>query len=229
MWQSTRMQNKKLETLGAHHEQRERKERLLDGFKIKNSRIVATELVRDMRVVSFLNLPLYITDDQIKDKLCQWGAEPASNIRRRKWAGTEIYDGTHFLKVKFPDNISSLPYSTKFETLEGLEFFRVLHHQQVRVCRLCLQSGHILRDCPEFSCFWCQKQGHYARECVDRMEEATERGETMEEEEKEEDVEKDDNGKEEFFSGKEMDEEERRESEEEVEVSGREERTAERS
>lgn len=144
------------------------KERLLDGFKIKSSRIVATELIRDTKVVSFLNLPLYITGDHIKDKLCQWGVEPASNIRRRKWAGMEVYNGTRFLKVKFPENVSSLPYSTKFETLEGLEFFRVLHDQQVRVCRLCLQSGHILRDCPEFSCFRCKKQGHYARECTDR-------------------------------------------------------------
>lgn len=186
------------------------KERLLDGFKIKNSRIVATELVRDTRVVSFLNLPLYITDEEIKNKLCQWGVEPASNIRRRKWAGTEVYDGTRFLKVKFPDNISSLPYSTKFETLEGLEFFRVLHDQQVRVCRLCLQEGHILRDCPEFTCYRCNKQGHYARECADRKEDAMEREETMEEGEKEKSGEEDDTGRGESLSGKKTEEEERK-------------------
>lgn len=183
------------------------KERLLDGFRIKSSRIVASELVQDTRVVSFLNLRLYITDNQIRDKLYQWGVELASDIRRRKWAGTQIYDGTRFLKVKFPDDILSRPYSTKFETLEGLEYFRVLHDQQVRVCRLCLQPGHILRDCPEFSCYRCLKQGHYARKCVDRTVEATERGEMME-----------DN------SGKETGEEDRRESEEEVEAVSRKEK-----
>lgn len=125
--------------------------------------------------------------------------------------------------MKFPDNVLSLPYSTKFETLEGLEFFRVLHDQQLRVCQLCLQSGYILSDCPEFSCFRCKKQRHYARECTDRNEEATERGETMEEGEKE-DVEEDDTGKEEFFSEKETDKEEGRESEEEVEAIDREEK-----
>lgn len=196
------------------------KERLLDGFKIKNSKIVATELVKDTRVVSFLNLPLYITDNQIKEKLCQWGVEPTSEIRRRKWAGTEIYDGTRFLKVKFPDNISSLPYSTKFDTLEGLEYFRVLHDQQVRVCRLCLQPGHILRDCPEFACYRCKKQGHYARECVDRTVETTETGEMMEEENEE----VDDGGEEEATSEVETDEEEREESEEEVKTDSKKEK-----
>lgn len=30
---------------------------------------------------------------------------------------------------------------------------------------MCLQPGHILRDCPEFKCFKWKGQGHYAREC----------------------------------------------------------------
>lgn len=163
------------------------KERLLDGFKIKSSRILASEVIRNIRVVSFLNLPLYVTDEQIKAKLQQWGVEPASDIRRRKWTGTDVFDGTRYLKVKFPDQITSLPYSTKFETLEGLEYFRVLHDQQVKVCRLCLQPGHILRDCPEFFCFKCKKQGHYARECEQHRAEATGAREENEEEEVEED------------------------------------------
>ena len=198
------------------------KERLLDGFKIKNSRIVATELIRNIRVVSFLNLPLYITDDEIRDKLSQWGVEPASNIRRRKWAGTEIFDGTRFLKVKFPESVSSLPYSTKFDTLEGSEYFRVLHDQQAKVCRLCLQPGHILRECPEFCCYRCKKQGHYARECADMTAVATEKREMVEEEEEEveEDVEEEGSEKEEASSEMETDEEERRESEEEMEAVG---------
>ncbi|KAJ8006321.1 hypothetical protein DPEC_G00133920 [Dallia pectoralis] len=36
---------------------------------------------------------------------------------------------------------------------------------KVRVCRMCIQPGHIVRDCPDFLCRKCGKQGHYAREC----------------------------------------------------------------
>lgn len=141
------------------------KRRLMDGLKIRDVKIIASEVARDQRIVSFLNLPLYISDEQIIEKLQIWGVEPVSPIKRRKWAGTEIFDGTRFLKVKFTDTVTSLPYSAKFATLEGVEYFRVLHDCQQRVCRLCLQTGHILRECPEFRCFKCDKQGHYAREC----------------------------------------------------------------
>ena len=42
-----------------------------------------------------------------------------SPIKRRMWPGTDIADGTRFLKVKFTETVKSLPYSTKFDTLEG--------------------------------------------------------------------------------------------------------------
>lgn len=74
-------------------------------------------------------------------------------------------DGTRFLKVKFTEQVTSLPYSTRFNTSEGMEYFRVIHDKQVRVCRVCIQSGHVLRECPDFLCRKCGKQGHYAREC----------------------------------------------------------------
>lgn len=197
------------------------KNRLLDGFKIKNSRVIATEVIKDTRVVSFLNLPIYITDEQIKDKMSQWGVEPVSAIRRRKWAGTEVFDGTRFVKVRFPDDVSALPYSTKFNTLEGLEYFRVLHDNQVRVCRLCLQPGHILRDCPEFYCFRCHKQGHYARECSVLMEADAKRNNTgeMEEEEEGESDETGDSSDEMIAEGEESEQtEERKEPEKRKEV-----------
>ena len=36
----------------------------------------------------------------------------------------------------------------------------------LKVFRLCIQPGHIVRDCLEFLCRKCGKQGHPARECV---------------------------------------------------------------
>ncbi len=141
------------------------KEKILDGLKIRNSRVMVKEVDCMEVVVSFLGLPMYIQDGEILNKLKDWGVTAASKIKRRMWPGMDIADGTRFLKVKFTNIVKSLPYSTKFETLGGTEHFRVIHDRQVKVCRLCIQPGHVVRDCPSFRCFRCDKQGHYAREC----------------------------------------------------------------
>ena len=126
---------------------------------------MAKELGNDEPVVSFLNLPAYITDEDIYEKLQGWKVNATTPIKRRMWPVTDIVDGTRFCKVKFTDSVQSLPYSTKFNTVEGFEYFRVIHDNQVKVCRLCIQPGHILKECPEFICHKCGEQGHYAREC----------------------------------------------------------------
>lgn len=106
-------------------------------------------------------------DEDIIQKLTDWGVSPASPIKRRMWPGSRILDGTRFLKVKFNDKVQSLPYSTKFSTAVGTDLFRVIHDRQVKVCKLCRQPGHILRDCPDFQ---CGGQGHYAIECLNKTE-----------------------------------------------------------
>lgn len=141
------------------------KRRLLDGFKIKRTRVMARELTNDEMVVSFIGLPVYITDLEILKKLFDWGVRAISPITRRMWPGTRVVEGTRFVKVKFTDTVKSLPYSTRFDTEMGAQYFRVIHDRQVKVCRMCIQPGHIVRECPEFRCRNCGGQGHYAREC----------------------------------------------------------------
>ena len=142
------------------------KQRLLDGFKIRGTSITAKDLTTDEMVVSFMGLPVYITDEEILKKLADWGVETVSPIARRKWPGTAICEGTRFARVKFNKEVRSLPWSTRFDTEKGAEYFRVIHDKQLKVCRMCIQPGHILRDCPDFFCRKCGKQGHYARECI---------------------------------------------------------------
>lgn len=81
-------------------------------------------------------------------------------------AGNNLADGTRFMRVKFNETVQSLPYSTKFSTTLGPEYFWVIHDKQVKVCRMCIQPGHTLRECLEFMCHKCGVQGHYARECM---------------------------------------------------------------
>lgn len=150
------------------------KKKLMDGVRIKGAMVHARDIVNNDMVVSFINLPVYLEDEKILDKLQEWGVKPLSAIKRRVWPGTDTVDGTRFLKVRFTDQVRSLPYSTRFITLRGTEYFRVIHDRQVRVCRLCVKPGHLFRECPEFKCFRCGKMGHYARECEEQAERVTE-------------------------------------------------------
>lgn len=52
---------------------------------------------------------------------------PSQTSGRRMWPGTNIADRTRFFKVRFNKQVQSLPYSTKFNTHNGAEYFRVIH------------------------------------------------------------------------------------------------------
>lgn len=49
------------------------KDRILDGFKIGNTKVLAKALCNDELVVSFLNLPAYISDSDIIKKIRELG------------------------------------------------------------------------------------------------------------------------------------------------------------
>lgn len=146
-------------------EKEESCEKLMDGLTIRGESCEVKRLQNKDHVVSFMHLPVYLDDNEILIKLEGWRVTPISQIKRRYYPGTNIEDGTRFLRVRFPKEVTSLPYSTKLETADGVQYFRVLHSHQVKTCRLCMSPEHLLKDCPDFKCYKCEERGHFAREC----------------------------------------------------------------
>lgn len=134
---------------------------LLEGIKIGQNTFECHEVVPSSIVVSFMHLPAYIEDAEIEMSLRSMGVELLSPINRRFYPGTTIADGTRYAKIKLPENMTSLPYTMKFQK----EYYRCIHNGQLKVCSLCYASDHLFRACPKFVCFKCKGQGHYARTC----------------------------------------------------------------
>ena len=131
-----------------------------NGAKI-SARLLHSETV----VVSFLHLPAYIRDEEIEERLKGMHIEILTPIYRRYYKGTQIADGTRYVRVKFPPEIKSLPYSMKFKTVDGVEYFRVLHNNQLKVCYNCMSDSHVIKDCPNIKCHFCKENGHYVKNC----------------------------------------------------------------
>ena len=144
---------------------REASDLLMGGLDIEGEIYECSEVESKTLGVSFLHLPSYISDNDIAYKLRQLDIELLTDIKRRYHKGTNVADGTRFVRVKFPPAVRSLPYSMGFTTAYGNEYFRVIHDQQCSVCSGCLSPDHAHRDCPDFKCFRCGLQGHVARAC----------------------------------------------------------------
>lgn len=134
---------------------------LFDGIEIEGRKYECHDATQKFILVSFLHLAAYISDDDIVEKLESLGVELVSPIKRRYYRGTDIADGTRYVRVKLPPKLKSLPYSMKF----GNEYYRVIHDHQLKVCSLCYSEEHLFRDCPQFKCFKCGGQGHFKRTC----------------------------------------------------------------
>ena len=135
-------------------------------FEIDGKRFKCDAIYSEEKVVSFLHLPAFIPDSEIKRKLDDYHAEMMSPIKRRMYPGTNIADGTRYVVVKFPPNISSLPYTMKFDLGKNkFEYIRVKHDNQSKVCSKCLSSDHLYAECPMNKCYRCNDYGHLSKYC----------------------------------------------------------------
>lgn len=87
---------------------------LLEGIKIGDKIFKCKELVQTSVMVSFLHLPAYIEDEEIENTLEAMKVEMVSQIKRRLYPRTNIANGTRYVRVKLPPNMSSFPYIIKF-------------------------------------------------------------------------------------------------------------------
>ncbi|ESO87629.1 hypothetical protein LOTGIDRAFT_176888, partial [Lottia gigantea] len=103
---------------------------ICDGVEVDKKFICGEILYSKYVVVSILNLPTYIEEQVIIDKLENF-VEVCGPIRRKFYRNNKsCTDGTRYVKCRFPPTIKSLPWAMNFETVEGSRSFRVMHNNQ---------------------------------------------------------------------------------------------------
>lgn len=141
-------------------------EKMSTGLKMKGYIYPATLLYSDIVVVSFMHLPAYILDREIENNLRDLRCEVRSPVYRRYYPGTHVADGTRYVNIKFPSGVKSLNYLMKFNTVHGIQMFKVKHDNMTKVCSNCLSSDHLFATCPNFKCYQCGLQGHVKKRCT---------------------------------------------------------------
>ena len=138
-----------------------------DDLSIKGKQIKVKELTSRIKIVSIINLSMYVSNEEIIDRFKKIGVEIISEIKKRKMPSrTTVYDGTRIFKAQLPPTLASIPYSMKFSVdSKETAYYRVVHNDQVKVCSGCFSTDHIYKNCPEFRCYNCGEQGHIGRHC----------------------------------------------------------------
>ncbi|CAC5397691.1 unnamed protein product [Mytilus coruscus] len=139
--------------------------KMLRGVEIANRDFECSMMFSDITVVSVIKLPSYICDDEITSKIESKGVKVVSPVYRRTVPGTQVADGTRFMRCKFPPGVVSLPWSMPFKFGTDTKYYRVVHNNQTKVCSECSSPEHMRKDCPHFLCYGCGDTGHALKSC----------------------------------------------------------------
>ncbi|KAK6175002.1 hypothetical protein SNE40_013545 [Patella caerulea] len=93
---------------------------LHEGISVKDEVLESNFVSNKTKIVSILNLPYYIEDHVIENKLKRWDVQIEGQIRYRIDKNTGCPDGTRLMKVIFPPGVSSLPSLLGSKQLRGL-------------------------------------------------------------------------------------------------------------
>ena len=140
-------------------------DKLTRGVNIESKNYDCLFLFDNSVIVSFIHLPAHLSDELILDVLREKNCKPLSQVFRHVHPGTEVADGTRYVRVQFPPGLISLPWSIKFDTGLGTRSFRVKHDHQRQLCNYCGSPGHKYRQCLQLVCYNCDKHGHKENEC----------------------------------------------------------------
>lgn len=139
--------------------------KLMRGVDIANKEFQCSMLFSDITVVSIMKLPSFIEDKEIVGKLRSKGVEVVSPVYRRAIPGTQVADGTRFMRCRFPPGLVALPWTIPFKIDSTVKYFRLVHNNQAKVCSECMSPEHMRRDCPYFECHGCGERGHSMKQC----------------------------------------------------------------
>ena len=113
--------------------------------------------------MSIMGLKAYVSDDEVVEKLLQYGKIKGQVIRLKYKHDHELSgleNGNRLIRMVLTS--PSIPYSLNI----GSEWCRVIHNHQLLICSNCNEAGHSRKNCPQIQCRNCNQLGHISYHCL---------------------------------------------------------------
>lgn len=121
--------------------------------------------------VSIMGLKAYISNDDVCEKLSQYGEIKGQVIRLKYKHDHDLADlenGNRLIRMVL--TLPSIPYSLNI----GGEWCRIINKNQLLLCSNCDGIGHSRKNCPTIECRHCKQLGHLSFHCPEKTARNTE-------------------------------------------------------